>query len=224
MSYIDTRDEAYQKMLAESDYTTERSSGEDTDSLMSLYDPGELVTFWDDDDSSSAAKHQVFLSVEIVQMSNIDTVAQTFDCRFNLVLKWMGSKQDKDSWDDWNWNDTDNKKRSFEPSWEPGKPEMPNVVRVESLDEGQVEPEQLGHMFMLQRKYCFDCRFSESLELYSFPFDAQEFPLRMSWQRNDAEIRPSVLSDFLCFDLTKMALGEWVSAENERGVNDDIYT
>lgn len=108
-------------------------------------------------------------------MSSIDTVAQIFDCRFNLVLKWMGSKQDKDSWDDWNWDDSEQR---FKVSWEPGKPEMPNVVRMEYYDEGEVEAEQLSHMFMLKRKYCFDCKFYHSLELYSFPFDAQEFPVR----------------------------------------------
>jgi hypothetical protein len=168
-------------------------------------------------------RHQVFALIEIVQVSNVDTVAQTFDCRFRLELEWMCTEADYNN----------RKKEEFTPIWSPGLPTLPTLVKEEKLElEGRAQIYRRREMFVLKQNYVIDGTFSETFELENYPFDSQEFPIKVLWPKPDMALHPAMKREFLKFNVAKMALGEWdfsgpmieISTRKEKIVTEDFKT
>ena len=159
-------------------------------------------------DLGVGARHDVYMSIEIIQVRAIDTVNQTVGFRFNVTLTWMGTKKDFEAYQ--------NKRKTghpdkLTPEWSPGCPDSPNMVKEDAkmpLEDAYIV--KLGGNLMWRQKFLLDGEFSESFELESYPFDTQEFPFRLGWDKYDMRILPSIDERLLTFDLGKMALGEWV--------------
>ena len=159
-------------------------------------------------DLGVGARHDVYMSIEIIQVRAIDTVNQTVGFRFNVTLTWMGTRKDFEAYQ--------NKRKTghpdkLTPEWSPGCPDSPNMVKEDAkmpLEDAYIV--KLGGNLMWRQKFLLDGEFSESFELESYPFDTQEFPFRLGWDKYDMRILPSIDERLLTFDLGKMALGEWV--------------
>mmetsp|Transcript_3042 Transcript_3042/g.3378 ORF Transcript_3042/g.3378 Transcript_3042/m.3378 type:complete len:591 (-) Transcript_3042:111-1883(-) len=166
-------------------------------------------------------RHQVFALIEIIQVSNIDTVAQTFDCRFRLELEWMCTEEDHKN----------HKDEGFVPIWSPGLPTLPTMVKEERAElDGKTMINRRKNMFVLKQNYVIDGTFSEAFELESYPFDSQEFPITMIWPKPDMVLHPAMTREFLKFNVAKMALGEWdfsapmieIASKKEKIVTEDF--
>mmetsp|Transcript_4439 Transcript_4439/g.9272 ORF Transcript_4439/g.9272 Transcript_4439/m.9272 type:complete len:639 (+) Transcript_4439:42-1958(+) len=166
-------------------------------------------------------RHQVFALIEIIQMSNIDTVAQTFACRFRLELEWMCTEEEH----------RNHKDEGFAPIWSPGLPTLPTLVRQERAElDGKAMINRRKNMHVLKQNYVIEGTFSEAFELQSYPFDSQEFPITMIWPKPDMVLHPAMTREFLKFNVAKMALGEWdfsapmieIASKKEKIVTEDL--
>jgi len=146
-------------------------------------------------------RHQVFAAVEIIQVSSIDTVDQSFDCRFSVTLSWMGTEKD--------FKNHKENHHAFKPIWSPGFPTLPTLVKKEEAKEENATATMMRGMFVIHQQYIIDGTFSEVFELEHYPFDSQEFSIKMMWCKHDMTLHPAMAKEFLKFDATAMAIGEW---------------
>ena len=145
-------------------------------------------------------KHIIYVQANIHSISEVDTIAQTYNAHAVFKLRWRASEEDKQNWAIFtgqslnteskqeeeppspNSDDKPKKKKIkvFEPTFIP-KLSFPNAQDYElTLKEGRTEFYELAKSKgdfdggdMVVYDFQIRCSFREKFELENFPFDCQ---------------------------------------------------
>ena len=112
--------------------------------------------------------HQVFVSMSVDSISEVDTVKQSFKTRLTLTCEWMMTAADRKTATKLLEKGTFD--QEFVPKWQPPPPQLPNALESEVADP-VFTIKQYDEMVMISAKTSVAGTFAEMLELNHFPFD-----------------------------------------------------
>eukprot|EP01084_Bolivina_argentea_P030440 56412_1 len=181
----------------------------------------------------------IYFSMKIKRFSDIDNVRECFRCRFHLYLNWIVTKKEYEQYLEFK-KESQKKKRmnKWEPKFHP-RIEFVNNVEEHLFDVVEYPPDGCYRihpynswlaekdcgfdanrtLFVRQKMEC-DYTFSEQLELRTFPFDCQDFTVKVreSSGTKKATLLPEPRytsparinkSNFFKLDPTFSVLDEW---------------
>jgi len=157
-------------------------------------------------------KRPLFISMNVLMISDIDTVHQRFTCMFRIMYSWKQSLNGarnyyiKEQLDELDEMSTD-KEKVFKAEWKPPEPILKNAIETEIVSRTQPHVSD-GCYNTLNSTITYRAKFSEKLELENFPFDCQEFTMSMEFKGSDFQIRGKN-EDFISIDWKMFALDEW---------------
>mmetsp|Transcript_28047 Transcript_28047/g.49455 ORF Transcript_28047/g.49455 Transcript_28047/m.49455 type:complete len:571 (+) Transcript_28047:98-1810(+) len=152
--------------------------------------------------------HQVFVWIDVHQISEIDAVKHSVHCSFTVRMRWMPAESD---FKDPEHSILDKLKDSNLLHW---KPTLRFPSAHEAIQEaGACSLERYGVMMMLRQDVSVSGTFAELFELHSFPFDCQDVTLTLAWQDPGrvAMVWGSVFEkEFVRVDSENMGLTEYI--------------
>lgn len=151
--------------------------------------------------------HQVFVSINVEIIRNVDTANQTFECRFTLTEQWMMSAKDKEYFTSAKGRITDN----WKPEWSPPKIKFPGATGELKIETPKLSVKQLDAMRLWHQVTTVEGKFTEPLELMSFPFDFQDLSIEMIWPEPDSVMSTYAIdnSSLVTIFNDNSSLSEW---------------
>jgi len=150
--------------------------------------------------------------MNVLMISDIDTVHQRFTCMFRMMYSWKQSLNGarnyyiKEQLDELDEMSTD-KEKMFKAEWKPPEPILKNAIETTIVRRTQPHVRD-GCYNTLHSTITYRAKFSEKLELENFPFDCQEFTMSMEFKGNDFQLSGKN-AGFISIDWTMFALDEW---------------
>lgn len=127
---------------------------------------------------------QVFFDVVVRLFYDIDVVKQQFSARVVLNFQWMLSGEEKEIWAK---AKSSGDRQPLARLWRPPQVDVANAMDV-SVDVSEVTVTKLGSMILGQCSQKLQGTFFEVMELENFPFDCQDFTLRMVFPESSEEL------------------------------------
>ena len=179
-----------------------------------------------------ANKTIVYVQANVLSVSDVDTVTQTYNVEAAFKLRYAASKQDKQNWAIYNDlvsdetkdeesiatnnNMNGDKPDEFIPKYIP-KLSFPNASECElNIKDGNKEffkimkddPDFIVYDFQIR------CTFGDTFELENFPFDCQDLPIMMKLgnqggTKNNALMPDITKKNFGKVDLSNCVLTQW---------------
>jgi len=157
-------------------------------------------------------KRPLSISMNVLMISDIDTVHQRFTCMFRIMYCWKQSLNGarnyyiKEQLDELDEMSTD-KEKVFKAEWKPPEPILKNAIETEIVSRTQPHVQD-GCYNTLHSTITYRAKFSEKLELENFPFDCQEFTMSMEFKGSDFLLKGKD-EGFISIDWKMFALDEW---------------
>jgi len=161
---------------------------------------------------NGSKKRPLFISMNVLMISDIDTVHQRFTCMFRIMYSWKQSLNGarnyyiKEQLDELDEMSTD-KEKVFKAEWKPPEPILKNAIETETVSRTQPHVQD-GCYNTLHSSITYRAKFSEKLELENFPFDCQEFTMSMEFKGSDFQLSGKN-EGFISIDWKMFALDEW---------------
>ena len=142
----------------------------------------------------------IYVQANILSVSDVDTISQTYTIEASFKLRWAASDEDKQNWALYNDSDTESKQeedpsspslnsnsnrkekpKEFTPSYIP-KLTFPNAAECELMVKdgnseffkiNKDEDNDMDEPDMIEYDFQIRCTFHEKFELENFPFDCQ---------------------------------------------------
>mmetsp|Transcript_65271 Transcript_65271/g.202113 ORF Transcript_65271/g.202113 Transcript_65271/m.202113 type:complete len:519 (+) Transcript_65271:89-1645(+) len=130
--------------------------------------------------SPANGPRQVFFSVQVKLLYDMDCVKQNFKAKLLLRLQWMLSEDEKKQWQ--------SDRSQFKTEWTPPVVDVPNAMDM-SVETSEVSVELLGDMLTGKCSQLLSGTFIEVMELHNFPFDIQEFKLLLKFPESDEKFQ-----------------------------------
>ncbi|CAK0883560.1 unnamed protein product [Prorocentrum cordatum] len=134
--------------------------------------------------SPAHGPRQVFFSMVVKLLYDIDNVNQRFSAKILLRFQWMLSEEEMRSWE------ADH--RRFKAEWTPPVVDVRNSMDM-SVEQSEVSVGMLGNMLIGKCTQALSGTFLEVMELQRFPFDHQEFTVILQFPDSDEkfQLRPA---------------------------------
>eukprot|EP01084_Bolivina_argentea_P131679 232402_1 len=143
------------------------------------------INLWE----KSHGPHQVYYRAEIKSISNISNVDQSFDVMMDIILEWMASKKDEKLVNIIVDNKKDQKlsiqskdllkNLKNNESFIPPDIDFQHLIQNIAAPTSKIEVMKIDEMLCFRQTTSYHLKFSERFELQSFPFDCQDFTIRM---------------------------------------------
>ena len=183
----------------------------------SLNNPTRPYECW----SPTDGPRQVWVNINIGQLDRIDTINQTFGAKFTVIQSWLWSEDDEkqhkgriheEVGETINRKLNANRISDVKPSWEPKSLNFDNAVTFDNKEKCEAVLRRYNQLVLWEKTTHVWGVFSERFELQSFPFDCQNFHIKITWQDYDSacKVYPNPIQrTFVSLNLDSMVQREY---------------